>query len=264
MRTYPSLGVAAATKLRAEMGPCRSGSDGECSWKKCPQAVRYRTGCPLFDWSATPPETPGDPMKTARETIHPVLYRDGNCGARLLDIDEGHSRLCDQLTATIEERDRALTATGPGSGATCEECAPIAKSFDNAKAMSLESYHRAHPAAPQTDHRAAPACGERHPRGGGYGTCCLAAPHSGVAHRNYGGDEWGAPTSPPSGSPPGAAEDVCPTCHSPDPHMFPATQEGGEVAVCRHMFHRRVTPQNTAKRIAEREALFESVEDVKP
>jgi hypothetical protein len=52
----------------------------------------------------------------------------------------------------------------------------------------------------------------------------------------------------------------CPACHSPKPHLFPAVQEGSEVAVCRHEYHLRVTPQNTAGRIAEREALFETIE----
>lgn len=60
MRTYPSLGVVASGKLRSELGPCRSAKDGDCNWKKCPQKVRYRAGCPLFDWTdgATPSPTP--------------------------------------------------------------------------------------------------------------------------------------------------------------------------------------------------------------
>jgi len=43
----------------------------------------------------------------------------------------------------------------------------------------------------------------------------------------------------------------CPTCESPAPHLHPAMQFEGEVQPCRDDFHQRVTPQNTAERIAE-------------
>lgn len=91
----------------------------------------------------------------------------------------------------------ALTATGPGSGGK-----PGACGLNDTDCYRVNG--AACPGAPQTDHRAVPACGERHPRGGGYGTCCLPESHPGVAHRNYGGDEWDA-AAPPSGIPPGAA-----------------------------------------------------------
>lgn len=42
----------------------------------------------------------------------------------------------------------------------------------------------------------------------------------------------------------------CPRCNSPAPHLHPAVQHGGEVQVCRDSFHKRVTTQNTAERIA--------------
>lgn len=43
----------------------------------------------------------------------------------------------------------------------------------------------------------------------------------------------------------------CPFCNSPAPHLHPAVQHEGEVQPCRDGFHRQVTPQNTASRIAE-------------
>jgi hypothetical protein len=43
----------------------------------------------------------------------------------------------------------------------------------------------------------------------------------------------------------------CPRCGSPKPHLHPAVQYGGEVQVCDHEFHRRVTPENTPDRIKE-------------
>lgn len=42
----------------------------------------------------------------------------------------------------------------------------------------------------------------------------------------------------------------CPRCDSPAPHLHPAMQFEGEVETCRHDFHLRPTPQNTAKYIA--------------
>lgn len=44
----------------------------------------------------------------------------------------------------------------------------------------------------------------------------------------------------------------CPRCDSPSPHLHPAMQFEGEVQECSDAFHDRVTPQNTAERIAER------------
>ena len=44
----------------------------------------------------------------------------------------------------------------------------------------------------------------------------------------------------------------CPTCDSPQPHLHPAVQWEGEVHICRDLFHRIVTPENTAERILER------------
>lgn len=43
----------------------------------------------------------------------------------------------------------------------------------------------------------------------------------------------------------------CPSCDSPSPHLHPAVQFEGEVRVCRHDFHRTVTPENTPARIRE-------------
>jgi len=42
----------------------------------------------------------------------------------------------------------------------------------------------------------------------------------------------------------------CPRCDSPQPHLHPAVQYGGEVELCTHAFHLTVTPQNTPERIA--------------
>jgi len=38
--------------------------------------------------------------------------------------------------------------------------------------------------------------------------------------------------------------DRCPRCDSPAPHLHPATQHEGEVQVCSHQFHQRITPEN--------------------
>lgn len=50
--------------------------------------------------------------------------------------------------------------------------------------------------------------------------------------------------------------DKCPTCDSPAPHLHPAVQHEGEVQLCHDAFHRRVTPENTPKKIAEIQALL--------
>lgn len=42
----------------------------------------------------------------------------------------------------------------------------------------------------------------------------------------------------------------CPRCDSPAPHLHPAAQHEGEVEVCPDPFHRTVTAENTAERIA--------------
>lgn len=47
------------------------------------------------------------------------------------------------------------------------------------------------------------------------------------------------------------ANDNCPTCDSPKPHLHPAVQFEGEVQPCGDLFHRRVTPENTPERIAQ-------------
>jgi hypothetical protein len=36
----------------------------------------------------------------------------------------------------------------------------------------------------------------------------------------------------------------CPRCDSPQPHLHPAVQAGGEVQPCSHEFHRQDTPSN--------------------
>lgn len=43
----------------------------------------------------------------------------------------------------------------------------------------------------------------------------------------------------------------CQTCTSPQPHLHPAIQSGGEVQPCRDAFHRQVTNQNTSDKVAE-------------
>lgn len=48
----------------------------------------------------------------------------------------------------------------------------------------------------------------------------------------------------------------CPRCDSPQPHLHPAVQCGGEVSPCSDGFHRLVTAQNTAGRIADLNALL--------
>ena len=45
--------------------------------------------------------------------------------------------------------------------------------------------------------------------------------------------------------------DGCPRCGSPQPHLHPCVQEGGEVSLCEHEFHLRETPENTPEAIAE-------------
>jgi hypothetical protein len=49
-----------------------------------------------------------------------------------------------------------------------------------------------------------------------------------------------------------AEPDHCPACNSPAPHLHPAMQYEGEVELCRHPFHLRVTPENTSEKIAAR------------
>lgn len=41
----------------------------------------------------------------------------------------------------------------------------------------------------------------------------------------------------------------CPRCGSPQPHLHPAVQYGGEVQVCFHRYHLTLTAQNTADKI---------------
>lgn len=43
----------------------------------------------------------------------------------------------------------------------------------------------------------------------------------------------------------------CPRCDSPSPELHPAIQHEGEVHLCGHAYHKRVTPENTAERIAQ-------------
>ena len=47
----------------------------------------------------------------------------------------------------------------------------------------------------------------------------------------------------------------CPRCDSPAPHMHPAVQHEGEVQPCSHPFHFQVTPENTAERIRNAQAV---------
>ena len=54
---------------------------------------------------------------------------------------------------------------------------------------------------------------------------------------------------------PGLKAEPCPTCDSPAQHLHPAVQEGGEVQPCGDAFHSQVTPQNTAAKIAEAQAV---------
>jgi hypothetical protein len=42
----------------------------------------------------------------------------------------------------------------------------------------------------------------------------------------------------------------CPRCGSPQPHLHPAVQHEGEVQPCPDPFHERITPSNTAERVA--------------
>lgn len=51
-------------------------------------------------------------------------------------------------------------------------------------------------------------------------------------------------------------DDPCPTCGSPQPHLHPSMQEGGEVQPCRDDYHRRVTGQNTVEKIAASDAVL--------
>ena len=48
----------------------------------------------------------------------------------------------------------------------------------------------------------------------------------------------------------------CPKCDSSAPHLHPAVQFEGEVSPCDDEFHRRITPQNSAKQIQEIERYF--------
>lgn len=40
------------SELRKKHGfpSCQAHTDGDCTWKQCPQKVKYRVGCPLYDW----------------------------------------------------------------------------------------------------------------------------------------------------------------------------------------------------------------------
>lgn len=42
----------------------------------------------------------------------------------------------------------------------------------------------------------------------------------------------------------------CSTCDSPQPHLHPVIQHGGEVQPCANAFHKQITPQNTPEMIA--------------
>ena len=53
----------------------------------------------------------------------------------------------------------------------------------------------------------------------------------------------------------------CPTCNSYKPHLHPAVQFEGEVQPCGDDYHRTVTAENTAKRIAENDALLKRFEE---
>lgn len=46
------------------------------------------------------------------------------------------------------------------------------------------------------------------------------------------------------------ADENCPHCDSPHPHLHPAVQAEGEVEVCIHDFHLTPTPQNRPEYIA--------------
>jgi hypothetical protein len=42
----------------------------------------------------------------------------------------------------------------------------------------------------------------------------------------------------------------CPRCDSPQPHLHPAVQAGGEVQPCPHEFHKQDTPSNRPPALA--------------
>jgi hypothetical protein len=43
--------------------------------------------------------------------------------------------------------------------------------------------------------------------------------------------------------------DHCPRCDSPQPHLHPAVQAGGEVQPCPHEYHDTITPSQPNGRI---------------
>lgn len=49
----------------------------------------------------------------------------------------------------------------------------------------------------------------------------------------------------------------CPGCGSPEPHLHP--EKDGEVILCPHFFHRRITEQNTAEDVVELRAKIEEL-----
>jgi len=57
--------------------------------------------------------------------------------------------------------------------------------------------------------------------------------------------------------------DHCPMCASPQPHLHPAVQHGGEVQLCGDDYHRRVTSQNTPTMIAESDRVLALTGDVR-
>ena len=47
----------------------------------------------------------------------------------------------------------------------------------------------------------------------------------------------------------------CPKCDSPAPHLHPAVQFEGEVAICGDEFHKQITSENTEARIKAAEEM---------